>query len=216
MSALRLLMGAMLSLCLACLPAAAQGPAWPNRPIRVLVPYAAGGAMDVLARLLAAKLQEQMGTPVIVENRSGAGGNIGADAVAKAAPDGYTILFNINGHAIAPAIYKSLPFNPDKDFLPITQLFSTATAFVVLPSLPTQAIEAGQQQGLALQLGCGRDGIAHAGRQAEAGPRVVGQIAGVEGWPIPPRAGRERAIRSRPPRRRLAPAVVAPARCPPC
>ena len=144
MSALRLLMGALLSLCLACLPAAAQGPAgpaWPNRPIRILVPYAAGGAMDVLARLLAAKLQEQMGTPVIVENRSGAGGNIGADAVAKAAPDGYTILFNIKGHAIAPAIYKSLPFNPDKDFLPITQLFSTATAFVVLPSLPVKSFQ---------------------------------------------------------------------------
>ena len=144
MSVSRLLMGALLSLCLACVPAAAQapsGPAWPNRPIRILVPYAAGGAMDVLARLLAAKLQEQMGTPVIVENRSGAGGNIGADAVAKAAPDGYTILFNINGHAIAPAIYKSLPFNPDKDFLPITQLFSTATAFVVLPSLPVKSFQ---------------------------------------------------------------------------
>ena len=144
MSVSRLLMGALLSLCLACVPAAAQapsGPAWPNRPIRILVPYAAGGAMDVLARLIASKLQEQMGTPVIVENRSGAGGNIGADAVAKAAPDGYTILFNINGHAIAPAIYKSLPFNPDKDFLPITQLFSTATAFVVLPSLPVKSFQ---------------------------------------------------------------------------
>ena len=115
MNLLRLLTGALLSLCLTWLPAAAQAPsgqAWPSRPIRILVPYAAGGAMDVLARLLAAKMQDQMGTPVIVENRSGAGGNIGADAVAKAAPDGYTILFNINGHAIAPAIYKTLPFNP--------------------------------------------------------------------------------------------------------
>ena len=144
MTVLRLLTCALLSLCLACMPAAAQAPsgqAWPSRPIRILVPYAAGGAMDVLARLLAAKMQEQMGTPVIVENRSGAGGNIGADAVAKAAPDGYTILFNINGHAIAPAIYKTLPFNPDKDFAPITQLFTTATAFVVLPSLPVRSFQ---------------------------------------------------------------------------
>jgi len=135
----RLLTGALLALCLACPPAAAQ--AWPNRPIRIIVPYAAGGAMDILARLLSTKLQEQMGTPVLVENRSGAGGNMGADAVAKSAPDGYTILFNINGHAIAPAIYKSLPFNPDKDFAPITQLFSTATAFVVLPSLPVRSFQ---------------------------------------------------------------------------
>ena len=142
MHILRLLTGALLALCLACPPVSAQAPSaqtWPNRPIRIIVPYAAGGAMDILARLLSTKLQEQMGTPVLVENRSGAGGNMGADAVAKSAPDGYTILFNINGHAIAPAIYKSLPFNPDKDFAPITQLFSTATAFVVLPSLPVRS-----------------------------------------------------------------------------
>ena len=137
----RLVTGALLGLCLACLPVVAQtssAPPWPNRPIRIIVPYAAGGAMDILARLLSTKLQEQMGTPVLVENRSGAGGNMGADAVAKAAPDGYTILFNINGHAIAPAIYKSLPFDPDKDFIPVTQLVSTATAFVVQPSLPVK------------------------------------------------------------------------------
>ena len=136
MRMMRLLAGFLLVLCLNSLPAFAQN--WPSRPIRIIVPYAAGGATDVFARLVASKLQEQLGTPVVVENRAGAGGNIGADTVAKSAPDGYTLLLNINGHAIAPAIYKTLPFDPDKDFAAITQLVSTATAFVALPSLPVK------------------------------------------------------------------------------
>jgi len=136
MRMLRLFAGFLLALCLISLPAFAQN--WPSRPIRIIVPYAAGGATDVFARLVASKLQEQLGTPVVVENRAGAGGNIGADAVAKSAPDGYTLLLNINGHAIAPAIYKSLPFDPDKDFIPVTQMASTATAFVVQPNLPVK------------------------------------------------------------------------------
>jgi len=136
MQMMRLLAGVLLAIVLNALPACAQP--WPSRPIRVIVPYAAGGATDVFARLVAGKLQEQLGTPVVVENRAGAGGNIGADAVAKAPPDGYTILFNINGHAIAPAIYKSLPFDPDKDFVAITQLVSTATTLVALPRLPVK------------------------------------------------------------------------------
>ena len=136
MVVLRAAAGFLLALYLMSLPAMAQ--TWPSRPIRIVVPYAAGGATDVFARLVAGKLQEQVGAPVIIENRAGAGGNIGADAVAKSAPDGYTLLFNINGHAIAPAIYKSLPFDPDKDFIPVTQLVSTATAFVALPSLPVK------------------------------------------------------------------------------
>ena len=139
MRMLRSFAGFLLALCLISLPAFAQN--WPSRPIRIVVPYAAGGATDVFARLVASKLQEQLGTPVVVENRAGAGGNIGADAVAKSAPDGYTLLLNINGHAIAPAIYKSLPFDPDKDFIPVTQMASTATAFVVQPNLPVKTFQ---------------------------------------------------------------------------
>ena len=90
--------------------AAAAAQSYPNRTIRVVVPFAAGGAVDVLARLMGAKLTEQTGQPVIVENRPGAGGTLGADAVAKAAPDGYTILQNTSGGAIAPALYKTLPY----------------------------------------------------------------------------------------------------------
>src|SRR4051812_35445963 len=90
-----------------CEPARAQP--YPNKPVRIIVPFAAGGAVDVVARLLSTKLQELLGQPVVVENRAGAGGNTGADAVAKAAPDGYTILQNTNGQAISPALYRNLP-----------------------------------------------------------------------------------------------------------
>jgi tripartite-type tricarboxylate transporter receptor subunit TctC len=103
----------------------AHAQAYPNRPIKLVVPFAAGGAVDVLARLLAAKLAELVGQPVIVENRAGAGGTIAAADVAKAPPDGYTILQNTNGAAIAPALYASLPFDAVKDFAPVTQLVAS-------------------------------------------------------------------------------------------
>ena len=106
---------------------------YPNRSIRVIVPFAAGGAVDVLARLMGGKLTEQVGQPVIIENRPGAGGTLGADAVAKAAPDGYTILQNTSGGAIAPALYKSLPFDPYKDFVPVTQITGSMLVLVTSP-----------------------------------------------------------------------------------
>ena len=114
---------------------------FPNKPIRMIVPYVAGGATDALARLFAAKFQSQMKVAVIIENRAGAGGNIGADAVAKSAPDGYTVLFNINGQAISPSIYKSLPFNADRDFIRVTQLVSTSTVVVVNPKVPARTLK---------------------------------------------------------------------------
>jgi tripartite-type tricarboxylate transporter receptor subunit TctC len=112
---------------------------YPSKPIRVIVPYAAGGAVDALARMLAAKLQDAVGQPVIVENRAGAGGNTGAAEVAKAPPDGYTILQNTNGQAISPALYRSLPFDTLKDFIPVTQLVGTSTVLVATPKLPAKS-----------------------------------------------------------------------------
>ncbi|MDF2120563.1 tripartite tricarboxylate transporter substrate binding protein [Roseiarcaceae bacterium H3SJ34-1] len=114
---------------------------FPNKPIRMIVPYVAGGATDALARLFAAKFQSQMKVAVIIENRAGAGGNIGTDAVAKSAPDGYTVLFNINGQAISPSIYKSLPFDADRDFIRVTQLVSTSTVVVVNPKVPARNLK---------------------------------------------------------------------------
>jgi tripartite-type tricarboxylate transporter receptor subunit TctC len=112
---------------------AAHAQNYPNRPIRLIVPFAAGGAVDVLARLLGMKLADQLGQPVIVENRPGAGGTLAADAVAKSPPDGYTILQNTNGAAIAPALYNSLPFDAVHDFAPVTQLVSSNLIVVASP-----------------------------------------------------------------------------------
>ena len=103
--------------------ALAQG--YPSKPVRIIVPFVAGGAVDTLARMMGAKLSESLGQPVIVENRPGAGGNVAADAVAKSPPDGYTILQNTNGQAISPAIYRSLPFDVVRDFIPVTQIVAS-------------------------------------------------------------------------------------------
>jgi len=106
---------------------------YPNRPIRLIVPFAAGGAVDVLARLIGAKLSDQLNQPVIIENRPGAGGTLGADAVAKSPPDGYTILQNTNGAAIAPALVRNLPFDAIKDFAPVTQVVASNLILVASP-----------------------------------------------------------------------------------
>jgi tripartite-type tricarboxylate transporter receptor subunit TctC len=130
MKGLRFAIAAVLAL-LATSPGHAQS--YPNRPIRLIVPFAAGGAVDVLARLLSAKLADQLGQPVIVENRPGAGGTLAADQVAKSPPDGYTILQNTNGAAIAPALYNSLPFDAVNDFAPVTQLVASNLIVVASP-----------------------------------------------------------------------------------
>jgi tripartite-type tricarboxylate transporter receptor subunit TctC len=122
-------------------PAPARAQTYPSKPIRVLVPFAAGGAVDVLARLVSAKMSESIGQPVIIENRAGAAGNVAADAVAKSPPDGYTILQNTNGQAISPALYKSLPFDTVKDFTPVTQLVASQLLLVATPSLPAKSVQ---------------------------------------------------------------------------
>jgi tripartite-type tricarboxylate transporter receptor subunit TctC len=131
-----------LTLVLAALgPGPAGAQSYPTKPIRVIVPFAAGGAVDVLARLVGAKMSESIGQPVIIENRAGAAGNVAADAVAKSPPDGYTILQNTNGQAISPAIYRTLPFDTLKDFIPVTQLVATSTVLVANPKLPAKTVQ---------------------------------------------------------------------------
>ena len=112
-------------------PASAQ--TYPSKPVRIVVPFVAGGAVDTLARMMGAKLSESLGQPIIVENRPGAGGNVAADAVAKSPPDGYTILQNTNGAAIAPALYNSLPFDAVNDFAPVTQIVASNLILVASP-----------------------------------------------------------------------------------
>src|SRR5260221_7589750 len=103
--------------------AAAHAQPYPSKPIRLIVPYAAGGTSDILARQLGPKLNEALGQPVIVENKTGANGNVGADFVAKSAPDGYTLLVtDLGGLVISASVYPQLPFNPAKDFSPVVMV----------------------------------------------------------------------------------------------
>ena len=109
---------------------------YPTKPVRVVVPYPAGSTPDIVARALAAKLQASLGQPFVVENKPGAGGNIGADAVAKSAADGQTLLVAVNGPvAVNKYLYKEMPFDPDKDLLPISLLASSPQMLAVIPSL---------------------------------------------------------------------------------
>jgi tripartite-type tricarboxylate transporter receptor subunit TctC len=125
---------------MACAPNA-QSQAYPSKPIRFVVPYPAGGPLDTVARLLGQKVGDSVKQPVIVENKAGAGGNIGADAVAKAPPDGYTILMGaVATHAINPTLYASMPYDAAKDFIPVTQVASTPNVLVVSPSIPANDV----------------------------------------------------------------------------
>src|SRR6188472_1391824 len=117
--------------------AAAQ--AWPSKPIKFIVPYPPGGTSDILARAVGQKLQEKWGQPVVVENKPGATGNIGADYVAKAPADGYTMLLaDIGSLAIAPSVVHGLPFDPVKDFTPIVMVAYSPHLLVVHPSVPAK------------------------------------------------------------------------------
>ncbi len=118
------------------LPGSPGAQDFPNRPIRLMVPFAPGGGVDAMARILAAKLTESLRQTVVVDHRPGAGGTLGADAVAKAAPDGYTLLLTVSGLAAAPALYKSLPFDPVKDLAAVTQVAASTLLLVVTPKLP--------------------------------------------------------------------------------
>ena len=121
--------------------AAASADEWPSRPIRIIVPFPAGGSVDSLARVYASRLQEQLKQSVVIDNRGGAAGNLGAAIVAKSAPDGYTLLLNINGQAISPAIYKKLTYDADKDLVRVSQMVATSTVIVVNPKVPAKNLQ---------------------------------------------------------------------------
>ena len=115
---------------------------WPTRPLKLIVPYAAGGPVDISARLLAAKLQESLGQPVVPENRPGAGGNIGVDLTAKSPPDGYTLVMSaIATLAINPSLYASLPYDPLKDLRHVTLLVQVPNVLIVANDLPAKSVK---------------------------------------------------------------------------
>jgi len=112
--------------------ASAYAQAWPQKPLKIVVPFAAGGTTDILARAVGAELSKSFGQPVIVENRPGSGGNLGADAVAKSAPDGYTLLMGTVGtHGINQSLYGKMPFDPIKDFAPVTLVAAVPNVLVL-------------------------------------------------------------------------------------
>jgi tripartite-type tricarboxylate transporter receptor subunit TctC len=116
-------------------------PEYPNRPLREIVPFPPGGGVDIVTRIVTAKWSEFLGQPILVENRSGAGGTVGADFVAKAAPDGYTLLTcQVASHGVSPAIYQKLPYDHVKDFAPISLIGKTPNVLVVHPSVPVHSL----------------------------------------------------------------------------
>ena len=124
----------------AAMPTAAQS--FPSKPIRLVVPFPTGGPLDASARLIGQKLTEAWGQTVVVDNRPGAGGNIGADLVAKSAPDGYTVVMGaLSTHAVNPHLFPKMPYDAVKDFAPITLVAITPNVLVVNPSLPVNSVK---------------------------------------------------------------------------
>ena len=129
-------------LCLQALTASAQAQqAWPNKPVRLVVGFAAGGNTDVVARVLAARMQDMLGQPVIVENKTGLGGVLATDFVAKAPPDGYTLLMQSTGpHAISPFLLAKIPYDPVADLAPVSNVAFNALVMMAHPALPVKSV----------------------------------------------------------------------------
>src|SRR4051794_6854328 len=134
---------ALIGACVALTPAAAlaqSADAYPSKPIRLILPFPPGGGTDILGRLLAERLGTQLGQPVVVENRGGAGGNVGAEVAARSAPDGYTIVLVAPSLAISPSLYKKLAYDPIKDFSPVSLVARVPNVMVTNPSVPARTL----------------------------------------------------------------------------
>ncbi len=131
-------LGAAAALALA--PDLAWAQAFPSKPIRLVVPYSAGGGADTTARLIAPKLQEALGQTVVVENKPGAGGMIGDEIVAKATPDGHTLLIGAFAHAVNPSLFPKMPFRTPEDFAPVSLLVTVPELMVITPSHPAKTV----------------------------------------------------------------------------
>ncbi len=124
----------------ACLPVAAWAQAYPSKPITLLVPFPPGGPTDLVARVLAKKMSEQMGQSIVIDNKPGANGNIAAVAAAKAAADGYTVLYNTSSITLSPALYKSLAYDVQRDLAPVALTAVVPLALVVNPAVPANNV----------------------------------------------------------------------------
>jgi tripartite-type tricarboxylate transporter receptor subunit TctC len=133
------LVGLFLGACVVPLSVAADE--YPDRPVRLVVPFPAGGGADTLARIIMPRVAQTLGAPIVIDNKPGAGGNVGAEIVARAAPDGYTLLYGTNGtHAINQTLYANLRFDPVRDFAPISRMTVIAALLVVNPDFPAYSV----------------------------------------------------------------------------
>ncbi|MDP1536196.1 MAG: tripartite tricarboxylate transporter substrate binding protein [Burkholderiales bacterium] len=139
MNLTRLGIATMTAILALTIPVHAQN--YPTKTVRMIIPFAAGGNTDIIGRIFAPKMAEILGQQVIIDNRGGAGGTIGTEALTRAAPDGYTLLMASAGHTINPAMFKKLPYDSIKDFVPIGIVADVPTAFVIHPSLPPKTLQ---------------------------------------------------------------------------
>jgi tripartite-type tricarboxylate transporter receptor subunit TctC len=166
------------------LPGLAAAQAWPDKPVKLVVPFAAGGATDVVARLLGQKLTELWGQSVVVENKLGAGGNIGADMVAKSAPDGYTLLLTSGAIVTAPLMYKAMPFDASRDLVPVTNVASGPQVIAVTNAFPAKDLKdlIAYAKAHPKQVNYGSAGV---GAQTHLAAENLGHAAGVEFTHVP-------------------------------
>jgi len=162
----RLAAGALCAAVFLAITAPALSQGYPNRPVRLIVPYSAGGATDIVARIMAQRLPEFLGQQVVIDNRPGAGGLIGTDTVAKAAPDGYTLLTTSTPHVILPHLHKKIPFDALKDYEPIMQFGDQPYALTIHPSLGVTTVKelialAHKQPGIINYASSGNGGAQH-------------------------------------------------------
>jgi len=151
--------------------AAAQTETYPGRPVRLIVAFPPGGSVDVVARQVAPRLSESLGQPVVVDNRSGASGNIGTEAAARAKPDGYTLLIHTIPFVANVHLYKEMPYDPLKDFVPIALLSSSPSVLLVHPSVPARSV------GELLQLAKSKPGaLNYSAAGAGTNPHIAGEL----------------------------------------
>jgi len=172
------------------LPAAGEAAeVFPTRPIRLIVPYPAGGGTDIVGRVLGQKLHESMHQPVVIDNRGGAGGTIGTAVVAKSAPDGYTLLLVPTSHVINPSIYAKLPYDTERDFAPITMVASAAILMAVQPSVPANTVRAFIEAAKARPQTLANYGSAGTGTVFHLTGELFKQLTGLQLQHVPYRGG---------------------------
>jgi len=173
---------------LAALAAPASGQTWPTRPVRLIVPFAAGGGNDIVARLIQPDLERALGQPVIIENKPAASGIVGTDQVAKAAPDGYSLLMAFTTHTVNPAVNAKLPYDTEHDLAPIVMIGKSPLLFIVNPSVPAKTLP--EFVALAKQNpGKFNYGTPGAASQAHLLVALLSKLAGIEMQHIPYRGG---------------------------